>query len=103
MVHSLPITPPVEHPWATIVVLLGAAVVFGAILALSYRTFERASGDNRASLFYILVVFPSFLNGFLAGFVNEMAVPLLMLDCIFFAAFVKYRSLLRSPQETRLI
>jgi NADH:ubiquinone oxidoreductase subunit 3 (subunit A) len=31
MVHSFPITPPVEHPWATIVVLLGAAVVFGSI------------------------------------------------------------------------
>jgi hypothetical protein len=36
MVKSLPIAP-VEHPWATIVVLLGAAVVFGAIpLALAW-------------------------------------------------------------------
>jgi len=36
MVKSLPIAP-VEHPWATILVLLGAAVVFGAIpLALAW-------------------------------------------------------------------
>src|SRR6202044_733167 len=36
MVKSLPIAR-VEHPWATILVLLGAAVVFGAIpLALAW-------------------------------------------------------------------
>jgi NADH:ubiquinone oxidoreductase subunit 3 (subunit A) len=36
MVKSLPIAP-IEHPWATILVLLGAAVVFGAIpLALAW-------------------------------------------------------------------
>lgn len=36
MGHSLP-QAPVEHPWVTIVVLLGAAIVFGAIpLALAW-------------------------------------------------------------------
>ena len=41
MVHSLPITSPVERPWATIVVLLGAAVVFGAIPLVLARMWAR--------------------------------------------------------------
>ncbi len=37
MVKNLPIAAPVEHPWATIVVLLAAAIVFGAIpLAIAW-------------------------------------------------------------------
>ncbi len=55
MGNSLPITP-VEHPWVTIVALLGAAIVFGAIpLSLAWvwaRMFSPAKPGPQKNAIY---------------------------------------------------
>lgn len=69
-------------------------VVFGSlftgyVLSVCYRWFLRSKNNSYISIFYLSVIFPYFQGGVIAGFINDLALPLLILNLVYFKFFIK--------------
>ena len=64
-------------------------IIFSFIIIISYSYFNKSISCPFYSIFYILVIFNFLTSGFLAGYINDLALPLVMLNLIFFKLFVK--------------
>jgi len=64
-------------------------ITFSFIIIISYSYFNKSVFCPYYSIFYILVIFNFLTTGFLAGYINDLALPLVMLNLIFFKLFVR--------------
>ena len=71
----------------------------GAVLAFSYRRFVTAAHKPYDALFYVAIVLPYVSAGFMGGFINDLPLPLLLLNLLFFRIFVKRRNLQLAPRS----
>ena len=64
-------------------------VIFSTILYICYKTFQKSYLSPYHSLFYILIVMHYLQAGFNGGYVNDLAMPLLLINILLFIIFVK--------------
>jgi len=69
-------------------ILIGG-LVLAVVLIVTYCVFDAAAGKPYLSAYYVLVLFKYFQMGFYAGFVNDLALPSLVLENIFFQLFIR--------------
>lgn len=64
-------------------------VVLAIILSVTYCIFDAAAGRPYLATYFCNVIFKFVAVGFFAGFINDLALPLFLLDNIFFQLFVR--------------
>lgn len=69
-------------------IILGG-VILGFIIYLTYFYYKRSYFNPYASLFYLMIIFPYFSMGFISGFINDLALPSLLINLLLFKLFVK--------------
>jgi len=65
------------------------SIFLGCVLAVVYRFFLRSKNNPYTSIFYLSVIFPYFCSGIIAGFIHDLALPMLILNLIYFNIFIK--------------
>jgi hypothetical protein len=66
--------------------------VLGFITYITYFYYKRSYLNPYASLFYLMIIFPYFSMGFVSGFLNDLALPSLLINLLLFRLFVKPRN-----------
>lgn len=84
------------YSFGSIGIVIGG-LVFGVILLTGYRLFLASAYRPYKAMFYLTVVLPYLTAGFMAGFLNDQALPLLILNYLFFRMFVKKTTFVRKP------
>jgi uncharacterized membrane protein (DUF485 family) len=64
-------------------------VFFGVVIGAAQANFMSAENVPYKAVQYLLVVFPFVLTGFVAGFIADLALPLLLLNLLYFKLFVR--------------
>jgi hypothetical protein len=64
-------------------------IFFGGLLTYVYRQFSRARNHPYLAVYYVCVIFPYFELGFLAGYANDLGLPLFMMSNVFFWLFIR--------------
>lgn len=71
-------------------VILGG-IFLGLILAVGYIKFLLSAFSPYNSLHYLTVIFPYVTAGFMGGFINDLPLPILILNFLYFHIFVNIR------------
>jgi len=73
-------------------ILIGA-IFLGYVLSVCYRRYLNSENNPYSAIFYLAVIFPYLSGGIVAGFINDLALPLLILNLIYFKFFVRIKDL----------
>lgn len=72
--------------WGGIII---GGIVFGLILGYVYVHFKISYYEPYAALFHTIVLFYAFYTGFIAGYINDQGVQLLIINSILFKIFIR--------------
>lgn len=76
------------YSFGLIGVVVGGSFL-GVLLFFSYQLFRNSFCRPYLTVFYLSVVFPYITTGFIAGYINDLALPLAILNFIYFILFVE--------------
>ena len=68
---------------------IASIIILTFILRIGILLYHRAQADNLFLLYYIGLIFPYISNGFLAGYINDFALPNLIIGSIVFVVLYK--------------
>ena len=71
--------------------LFVGGIIFGISTAWAQSVWRSSSGSYSHALILIVVVYPFLVSGLLAGFINDFALPAVMLNILFIHIFFKVR------------
>jgi hypothetical protein len=64
------------------------SIFLGYFLTICYRYFLRSKNNPYMSIFYLSVIFPYLQAGIVSGFIHDLALPMLILNFIYFNIFI---------------